>query len=93
MSITMTPEAEAKIQARVGSGRYANADEVIAEALRLLDEDERLQWPRTAVAEGLEGETVPLTRASWMEAWERAKTWAGIAETSEMPPIPANAPA
>ncbi len=75
MSITMTAEAEAKIREKVESGRYASADAVIGEALRLLDEHEQamLERLRALIDEGDQGETVPLTPEIWAEAWERAK--------------------
>ena len=93
MPILVKAETEEKIMEKVGSGRYASADDVIGEALRLLDEHEQMQSLRAAVAEGLEGETAPLTRASWMDAWERAKVRAGVAEPDDASPKPAGAPA
>lgn len=75
MSITMTAEAEATIRAKVESGRYASADEVIAAALRLLEEDEqaKLERLRALIDEGFEGPFTPLTRESWNEGLARAK--------------------
>ncbi|MCE3249995.1 MAG: Bacterial antitoxin of ParD toxin-antitoxin type system [Geminicoccaceae bacterium] len=46
MSVTLTPEHEAMIQERIASGRYRDAQEVIGDALRLLEEHERLQHLR-----------------------------------------------
>jgi antitoxin ParD1/3/4 len=43
MNVALTPELEKIVTERVVSGRYASASEVIAEALRLLDERDRLQ--------------------------------------------------
>jgi antitoxin ParD1/3/4 len=43
MNVALTPELEKIVTERVVSGRYASASEVIAEALRLLDEHDRLQ--------------------------------------------------
>lgn len=93
MPIVVTTETEEKILEKLESGRYASAEEVIVEALRLLDEHDQMQSLRAAVAVGLEGETVPLTRASWMEAWERAKSRAGLHGMDDKPPKPADAPA
>jgi antitoxin ParD1/3/4 len=62
MTITLTAEAEALIQQKVQSGLYANPEEAIEAAVRLLDEhDRRLQRLRTAIAEGEEGEAIPWT--------------------------------
>ena len=36
MNVSLTPELEAMIQAKVATGMYSNASEVIREALRLL---------------------------------------------------------
>ncbi len=43
MSVSLTPELEKIVAERVASGRYAAAIDVIAEALRLLDERDELQ--------------------------------------------------
>jgi|HubBroStandDraft_1064217.scaffolds.fasta_scaffold498232_1 antitoxin ParD1/3/4 len=42
MNISLTPQLEKLVQDRVKSGRYTSASEVIREALRLLDEKDRL---------------------------------------------------
>lgn len=38
MNITLKPEIEQFIQAQLATGRYANAEEVISQALKLLEE-------------------------------------------------------
>lgn len=43
MNISLSPELEQKIYERVQSGRYASANEVISESLRLLEEQEELR--------------------------------------------------
>jgi antitoxin ParD1/3/4 len=42
MNVALTPELEKIVTEGIASGRYASASEVIAEALRLLDERDRL---------------------------------------------------
>ena len=65
MTVTLPPQLEAMIEEKVLSGRYADANEVVQEALRLLDERDRLQRLRAALAIGLEqierGEDVEYT--------------------------------
>src|SRR5690606_12959594 len=58
VNVSLTPELEDLVHARVRSGRYTSASEVVREALRLLaDWDElrdlRVQEVRAQVAEGL----------------------------------------
>jgi antitoxin ParD1/3/4 len=43
MTIALTPQLEALIAEKIASGRYQSASEVIREALRLLEESERLE--------------------------------------------------
>jgi antitoxin ParD1/3/4 len=38
MNVSLTPELEEFVGAKVGSGRYSSASEVVREALRLLEE-------------------------------------------------------
>ncbi|HAX76783.1 MAG TPA: transcriptional regulator [Cyanobacteria bacterium UBA11372] len=49
MSITLTPEQEQFIQAKLLTGKYRNAQEVLEVALRLLDEYEQsdIEWINT----------------------------------------------
>lgn len=59
MDIILKPEQEQLIQAKVNSGKYITVDEVIAEALQLLDERDKhyQKWvedTRQKVAVGLE---------------------------------------
>ena len=44
MHISLTPELEARVKAKVDSGLYNNASEVIREALRFVDENEQLLY-------------------------------------------------
>ncbi|MGH2534284.1 MAG: type II toxin-antitoxin system ParD family antitoxin [Thermomicrobiales bacterium] len=62
MSVQLAPQIEAMIQQKVETGPYDDADAVVREALRLLeDRDRRLQRLREAVAEGEWGEGIPVT--------------------------------
>ena len=75
MNITLKPEQEEFIQSQINSGRFADANEVIEIAFRLLEElnDEYMQWVEQtrkkvdiALAEieqgkGLDGEIVVST--------------------------------
>jgi antitoxin ParD1/3/4 len=74
MSVTLTPEIEAKIRQRVDSGRYDDANEVVLEALRLLEERDRLEHLRSLIAVGLEqaqrGELVEYT-PEWVADLDR----------------------
>ena len=59
MNVNLTPELERLIQDKVASGLYNNQSEVVREALRLLEEQDRLRELhvarlRAALAEGLE---------------------------------------
>lgn len=53
-NFSLTPDLDAYISAKVASGEYLTASEVIRDALRLLmkDEAEKLDWLRNAIAEG-----------------------------------------
>ncbi|MDY7007702.1 MAG: type II toxin-antitoxin system ParD family antitoxin [Cyanobacteriota bacterium] len=58
MDIILKPEQEKLIQAKVNSGKYTTVDEVIAEALKLLDERDKhyqnwVEDTRKKVAVGL----------------------------------------
>lgn len=62
MPIQLPPQAEAVIREKVTSGLYANPDEAIDAAVRLLeDHDRRLERLRALIAEGEQGEGVPWT--------------------------------
>ena len=41
MNVSLTPELEQYVQAKVDSGRYTSASEVVREALRLLQDQEK----------------------------------------------------
>jgi len=60
MNISLTPHLEDLIRAKIESGSYNSASEVVREALRLLEEEDKvrslkLQKLREDIREGLEG--------------------------------------
>jgi antitoxin ParD1/3/4 len=67
MNINLTSHFESFIEEQLISGRYANASEVVREALRLLEEKQQLYEAklrdlRTALDEGDNSPVVPLDR-------------------------------
>jgi putative addiction module CopG family antidote len=61
-SVTPTPQLEANIGEKVTGGLYDDAESVVQEALRPLDEHDRhRQRLRAAIAGGDEGEAIPCT--------------------------------
>ncbi len=43
MNVNLTPQLEELVRAKVSSGLYTSASEVVREALRLMDEQDRLK--------------------------------------------------
>jgi putative addiction module CopG family antidote len=52
MNVSLTLEPEAKIRQQADSARYNNTGEVVREASRLLDEQQRVQHIRSLLAVG-----------------------------------------
>jgi antitoxin ParD1/3/4 len=77
MNVSLTPELEAKIHERVASGRYNNASEVVRDALRHLEEYERLEHLRSLLEVGLEqerrGEMIEITPEYWEDLDRRVE--------------------
>jgi antitoxin ParD1/3/4 len=48
MNVSLTPELEQFVQTKVQSGRYNSASEVVREALRVLEEHERVRGAQLA---------------------------------------------
>ena len=69
MTVTLSPHLEALIQEKVASGEYPAATDVVADALRLLDDRDRLVRLRAAIAVGdaqiARGEVIEVTPAFW----------------------------
>lgn len=65
MNVNLSPQLEAMVKAKVASGRYTSASEVVREALRLMEHqdqlrDLQLQQLRRDIQDGLaSGETEP----------------------------------
>lgn len=55
-NISLPPDLEAYIDAKVVSGEYAHASEVVRDGIRLLmqRETEKLEWLRNAIQEGID---------------------------------------
>jgi antitoxin ParD1/3/4 len=69
MNVSLTPQLEAFVQQKVASGLYTSASEVIREALRILEEQDRvkatkLEMLRKELQKGIDeldqGEGIPL---------------------------------
>jgi antitoxin ParD1/3/4 len=59
MNISLTPQLEEMIRAKIASGSYSSASEVVREALRLLEQEDKLralqlQRLRQDIQEGLD---------------------------------------
>lgn len=76
MNFSLTPRLEAMVREKVVSGRYSNSSEVVREALRLLEEQDKLTWPRAALAIGeadlARGDLVEWTPNLLAEIWREA---------------------
>ena len=54
MNVNLTPELEQLVQAKVKSGRYGSASEVVREALRLMEERDLIKMEiRKKIAAGV----------------------------------------
>jgi antitoxin ParD1/3/4 len=66
-NISLPAELDRYIDAKVASGEYAHASEVVREGVRLLmrQESDKLEWLKNAIAEGIaSAETGPLYEAN-----------------------------
>lgn len=72
MNVNLTPQLEALVRSKVASGMYTTASEVVREALRLMDEQDRL---RTAKLEQLREDIRQGISSGSSQAWspEEAK--------------------
>ena len=78
MNVNLTPQLEELVRAKVASGMYTSASEVVREALRLMDEQDRLRAAkleklRDDVREGLASGTSEPWNASKMKSDARMR--------------------
>ncbi len=79
MQITLPPEAQAIIDREIESGRYATREEVIADALKHLDDESYVYDPMRdpillkSLAQAERGEVRPLTKAVVDDLGARAR--------------------
>jgi putative addiction module CopG family antidote len=76
MSVTLTPQTEDQIRHWIDTGSYPDADAVVRDALRLLEEHEqRREWLRaelqSAVAQAELGELIDFTPERFDEIKQR----------------------
>lgn len=68
MNIDLTPQLEELVRSKVASGMYTSASEVVREALRLMDEQDRL---RAAKLEQLRDDIRQGLSSGPSQAWSR----------------------
>ena len=78
MNVNLTPQLEALVRSKVNSGMYTSASEVVREALRLMDEQDRLRQVkfdelRSEVRKGLDSGTSEKWDAAAVKAKARAR--------------------
>ena len=72
MNVSLTPELETFVQTKVTSGRYTSASEVVREALRLLEDHDRIRRLSSLDAgKGSDGETVFARLRDKSALWRR----------------------
>ena len=81
MNVSLTPELEQYVSAKVGSGRYNSASEVVREALRLLEEHDTARAAQLAEFNGELGRR--LASLDRGESADPAKTRARLQRKSE----------
>lgn len=67
MNVNLTPQLENLVRSKVASGLYTSASEVVREALRLMDEQDRL---RGAKLEQLRGDVHQGLGSGPSEPWD-----------------------
>lgn len=67
MNVSLTPELESYVQAKVETGRYTSASEVIREALRLLEQKEERDQALKEFQAELDRRTASLDRGEGVD--------------------------
>jgi antitoxin ParD1/3/4 len=68
MTVELTPELERLVEAKVESGTYGSANEVVGEALRLLEaRDEELLWGREEIRARIQRGLEESARGEWVD--------------------------
>ena len=70
MNVNLTPQLEELVRSKVESGLYGSASEVVREALRLMDEQDRI---RAAKLEQLRAEVRRGLESGPSQAWDAAQ--------------------
>ena len=84
MQATLSPQSVELVNKLVKSGRYHDAEEVIAEALLVLEEQERLEALHAAIAIG---DAFCLSSFDIFSASGRSATWTGLPDGPGRPGI------
>ena len=84
MNVNLTPQLEELVRSKVASGLYTSASEVVREALRLMDEQDRLREAKLAqlrsdVRQGLASESSQPWDAEALKSMARARRTNGPA--------------
>ena len=70
------PSNEERIQRQLESGRYANVDAVVSQALDVLENEQKLRVLRELIAEAMDdlanGDVYEMTPTFWDEIWAEA---------------------
>jgi antitoxin ParD1/3/4 len=84
MNVNLTPQLEELVRSKVASGLYTSASEVVREALRLMDEQDRLREAkltqlRSDVRQGLASGSSQPWDAEALKSMARARRTSGPA--------------
>ncbi len=92
MSLTLDAQLEALVRQKVASGRYHDENEVLREALDLLDERDQLETLRAKIAIGAEeaerGELIPYSPGLLEELRREAKQLAAQGQRPDLDVCP-----
>ena len=86
MNVNLTPHLEEMVRSKVDSGLYTSASEVVREALRLMDEQDRL---KQAKLDELRSEIRKGLSSGPSEAWDAASVKKKARARRTKKPVPA----